>query len=69
MLFRSGLDNYGDLAKPSTKDPVKYFSSVEPVLFTAVLDKYMDKSSGLKLADKICLPTKVVAAASKERAE
>ena len=47
----------------------KYFSNVEPVLFTAVLDKYMDKSSGLKLADKICLPTKVVAAASKERAE
>jgi len=63
------LDNYADLAKPSSKDPVKYFSTVEPVLFTAVLDKYMDKSSGLKLADKICLPTKVVAAASKERAE
>src|ERR1700756_2230531 len=64
-----GLDNYGNLAKPSQKDPVKYFSSVEPVLFTAVLDKYMDKSSGLKLADKICLPTKVVAAASEKRAE
>ena len=64
-----GLDNYADLAKPSTKDPVKYFSNVEPVLFTAVLDKYMDKSSGLKLADKICLPAKVVAAESKERAE
>ena len=44
-------------------------STVEPVLFAAVLDKYMDKSLGLKLADKICLPTKVVAAASKERAE
>ena len=40
----------------------KYFSTVEPVLFAAVLDKYMDKSSGLKLADKICLP-KVGAAA------
>jgi cytochrome o ubiquinol oxidase subunit 2 len=65
-----GLDNYADLAKPSSKDPVKYFSTVEPVLFTAVLDKYMDKSSGLKLADKICLPTtKVVAAVTKERAE
>jgi cytochrome o ubiquinol oxidase subunit II len=64
-----GLDNYGELAKPSTKDPVQYFSTVEPVLFAAVLDKYMDKSSGLKMADKICLPTKVVAAASKERAE
>jgi cytochrome o ubiquinol oxidase subunit II len=65
-----GLDNYGELAKPSTKDPVKYFANVEPVLFTAVLDKYMDKSSGLKLADKICLPTtKVVAAASEKRAE
>jgi len=64
-----GLDNYGELAKPSTKDPVKYFSNVEPVLFTAVLDKYMDKSSGLKLADKICLPAKVVAADSKARAE
>jgi len=66
---RLGLDNYADLAKPSTKDPVKYFSNVEPVLFAAVLDKYMDKSSGLKLADKICLPAKVVAAESKERAE
>jgi cytochrome o ubiquinol oxidase subunit II len=65
-----GLDNYGELAKPSSKDPVKYFGNVEPVLFTAVLDKYMDKSSGLKLADKICLPTtKVVAAASEKRAE
>jgi cytochrome o ubiquinol oxidase subunit 2 len=64
-----GLDNYVELAKPSTKDPVKYFSTVEPVLFAAVLDKYMDKSSGLKMADKICLPTKVVAAASKDRAE
>jgi len=64
-----GLDNYADLAKPSTKDPVKYFSSVEPVLFTAVLDKYMDKSSGLKLADKICLPAKVATAGPKERAE
>lgn len=68
-----GLDNYNDLAKPSDKDPVKYFSAVEPVLFTAVLDKYMDKSSGLKLADKVCLP-KVVAAATapatqKDRAE
>jgi cytochrome o ubiquinol oxidase subunit II len=64
-----GLDNYGEVAKPSSKDPVKYFGNVEPVLFTAVLDKYMDKSSGLKLADKICLPTKVVAVASEKRAE
>ena len=64
-----GLDNYGELAKPSSKDPVKYFSTVEPVLFTAVLDKYMDKSSGLKLADKICLPAKVATAGAKERAE
>ena len=65
---RLGLDNYAELAKPSEKDPVKYFANVEPMLFPAVLDKYMDKSSGLKLADKICLP-KVAAAASKERAE
>ena len=57
-----GLDNYNDLAKPSEKDPVQYFSDVQPVLYAAVLDKYMDKSSGLKLADKICLP-KVVARA------
>jgi len=66
---RLGLDNYGELAKPSSKDPVKYFANVEPVLFTAVLDKYMDKSSGLKLADKICLPTKVVSADAEKRAE
>jgi len=65
---RLGLDNYAELAKPSEKDPVKYFANVEPMLFPAVLDKYMDKSSGLKLADKICLP-KVAAATSKERAE
>ena len=58
-----GLDNYNELAKPTEKDPVKYFSGVEPVLYAAILDKYMDKSSGLKLADKICLP-KVVAKAS-----
>ena len=66
-----GLDNYNELAKQSQKDPVKYFSTVEPVLFAAVLDKYMDKSSGLKLADKICLPKVVAAAATtnKDRAE
>jgi cytochrome o ubiquinol oxidase subunit 2 len=58
-----GLDNYNDLAKPSEKDPIQYFSDVQPVLYAAVLDKYMDKSSGLKLADKVCLP-KVVAKAS-----
>jgi cytochrome o ubiquinol oxidase subunit 2 len=60
---RLGLDNYAELAKPSEKDPVRYFSAVEPVLYAAVLDKYMDKSSGLKLADKVCLPP-VVARAS-----
>ena len=48
---------------------MKYFATVEPVLFAAVLDKYMDKSSGLKLADKICLPTKVVSADAEKRAE
>ena len=64
-----GLDNYADLAKPSSKAPVKYFSFVEPVLFAAVLDKTMDKSSGLKLADKICLPTRVVGVAGEKRAE
>ena len=58
-----GLKNYPDLAKPSEKDPVKYFSNVEPVLYAAVLDKYMDKTSGLNLAAKVCLP-KVVAKAS-----
>jgi cytochrome o ubiquinol oxidase subunit 2 len=63
-----GLGNYNDLAKPSQKDRVQYFSGVEPVLYAAILDKYMDKSSGLKLADKVCLP-KVVASANKERAE
>jgi cytochrome o ubiquinol oxidase subunit 2 len=62
---KGGLDfaSYAQLAKASTKAPIAYFSSVEPLLFAAVLDKYMDKSSGLKLADKICLP-KVVAKAS-----
>jgi cytochrome o ubiquinol oxidase subunit 2 len=66
-----GLDNYNELAKQSQKDPVKYFSAVEPVLYAAVLDKYMDKSSGLKLADKICLPKVVasVATTNKDRAE
>jgi cytochrome o ubiquinol oxidase subunit 2 len=58
-----GFENYGALAKASVKVPVSYFSSVEPMLFAAVLDKYMDKSSGLKLADKVCLP-KIVAKAS-----
>jgi len=58
-----GLDNYNEVAKPSEKNPVKYYSGVEPVLYPAVLDKYMNKGSGLKLADKICLP-KVVAKAS-----
>ena len=51
----------GDIGNPQ--------SYVEPVLFAAVLDKYMDKSSGLKLADKICLPAKVATAGAKERAE
>ena len=66
-----GLDNYNDLAKPSAKHPIQYFSDVQPVLYAAVLDKYMDKSSGLKLADKICLPKVVasVATTNKDRAE
>jgi len=54
---------YKELSKQSEKEPVKYFSNVEPVLYAGVLDKYMDKSSGLRLADKICLP-KVVAKAT-----
>ena len=33
-----GLDNYGELSKPSAKDPVKYFSNVEPVLYAAVME-------------------------------
>jgi cytochrome o ubiquinol oxidase subunit 2 len=61
-----GLDNYGELAKPSSNDPVKYFSTVEPVLFAAVLDKTMDKTSGLKLADKICLPAARVVARAEQ---
>ena len=51
-----GLDNYSEISKPSTKDPVRVFSSVEPMLYAAVLDKYMDKSSAMKLADRICVP-------------
>ena len=58
-----GIDAYKELSKPTEKAPVQYFASVEPMLFPAVLDKYMDKSSGLKLADKFCLP-KVVAKAT-----
>jgi len=58
-----GIDAYKELSKPTEKHPVQYFASVEPMLFPAVLDKYMDKSSGLKLADKFCLP-KVVAKAT-----
>jgi cytochrome o ubiquinol oxidase subunit 2 len=58
-----GIDAYKNLAKPTEKHPVQYFASVEPMLFPAVLDKYMDKSSGLKMADKFCLP-KVVAKAT-----
>jgi cytochrome o ubiquinol oxidase subunit 2 len=54
---------YRDLARPSEKDPVRYFSTVEPTLYASVLDKYMDKSTGLALANKICLPP-VVARAS-----
>jgi cytochrome o ubiquinol oxidase subunit 2 len=56
-------DKYRELAKPSEKAQVQYFSAVEPILYASVLDKYMDKSTGLKLADKFCLP-KVVAKAS-----
>ena len=52
------FDAYNELAKPSEKTPVAYFSNVEPVLYATVLDKYMDKASGVRLADKICLPAK-----------
>ena len=53
---RLNLGGYGALSSPSSKDRVRYFSDVEPLLYSAVLDKYMDKSSGMKLADRICLP-------------
>ena len=50
------FDEYRNLSKPSEKTPVAYYATVEPVLYTAVLDKYMDKTTGLGLAQKICLP-------------
>jgi cytochrome o ubiquinol oxidase subunit 2 len=56
-------DTYRELAKPTERHPVQFFSTVEPMLYASVLDKYMDKSTGLKLVDKFCLP-KVVAKAS-----
>jgi cytochrome o ubiquinol oxidase subunit 2 len=59
-----GIDNYADLARPSQKDAVQYFSGVQPLLYTAVLDKYMGKSSGMKLAEQICLPKPVASVAT-----
>jgi cytochrome o ubiquinol oxidase subunit 2 len=52
------FDAYNELAKPTEKTPVAYFSNVEPLLYATVLDKYMDKASGIRLADKLCLPKK-----------
>ena len=59
-----GLDNYDGLAKPSQHDAVQYFSGVQPLLYAAVLDKYMNKSTGLKLADQVCLPRVVASVAT-----
>jgi cytochrome o ubiquinol oxidase subunit 2 len=61
---RLGIDNYDDLARPSQRNAVQYFSGVQPALYAAVLDKYMDKSSGLKLADRRCLPKVVPSVAT-----
>jgi cytochrome o ubiquinol oxidase subunit 2 len=43
------IDQYNKLAKPSEKDPVKYYSLAEPFLFQEVIDKYMmpDNPAGL----------------------
>jgi cytochrome o ubiquinol oxidase subunit 2 len=60
---RLDADSYRELSKPSEKNPVQYFSTVEPTLYASVLDKSMDKTTGLALANKICLPG-VVAKAS-----
>ena len=54
---------YRELARPSEKAPVRYFSTVEPALYATVLDKYMDKTTALGAAGKFCLP-KVVAKAA-----
>jgi len=50
------FDEYKQLSRPSEKVAVAYYSTVEPVLYMAVLDKYMDKATGIRLADKLCLP-------------
>ncbi len=58
------FDAYNELSKPSEKAGVAYYGSVEPVLYATVLDKYMDKTSGQTLAQKLCLPTKQTVAQS-----
>ena len=58
------FEAYNDLAKPSERTPVSYYANVEPVLYAAVLDKYMDKAGGVRLADKLCLPNKQTVAQS-----
>jgi cytochrome o ubiquinol oxidase subunit 2 len=62
------FDAYNELAKPSEKTPVAYFSNVEPVLYATVLDKYMDKAGGTTLAQKLCLPKKQTVAQSTKAA-
>jgi cytochrome o ubiquinol oxidase subunit 2 len=37
---RLDMDHYYTVAKPSEKDPVRYFSSVDPKLFHNVIAKY-----------------------------
>jgi cytochrome o ubiquinol oxidase subunit II len=33
--------NYAELAKPSEKEPVRYYASVDPTLYQSIIDKYM----------------------------
>ncbi|PLZ04186.1 ubiquinol oxidase subunit II [Burkholderia sp. WAC0059] len=35
-----GMDEYGEVAKPSEKNPAQYFSSVDPRLFHNIIAKY-----------------------------
>jgi cytochrome o ubiquinol oxidase subunit 2 len=52
---------YTELAKPSDKNSVEYFASVDPLLYVGIVEKYMGVDDGMRVTQNLCAPAAIVA--------
>jgi cytochrome o ubiquinol oxidase subunit II len=53
--------SYAELAKPSGKHAVEYFTDVEPMLYAGILNQYMGMNDGMHLTQNLCTAPTIVA--------